>query len=72
MTVDLNDLEGDGGFICHTFPQDEGVEPVMLEVNGRKGRRVVCVLYADGMRYSVFDMDSADGADAEEGDSDEA
>ncbi|KAK2751007.1 hypothetical protein FQN57_000082 [Myotisia sp. PD_48] len=44
------------GIICHDFESD--TEPLRLEVNGREGRRVVCVLYADRTRYSVFDMDS--------------
>lgn len=58
--------EQDAEFVRHTFPQQEGMEPVELEVNGRKGRRVVCVLYADGLRYSVFDMDSSGVAEEEE------
>ncbi|OAL68394.1 anaphase-promoting complex component Cut20/Apc4 [Trichophyton rubrum] len=47
--------------VCHSFaPSSSGDrEPVHLEVNGRRGRRVVCVLYADGRRYSVLDLDSA-------------
>ncbi|KAK2787269.1 hypothetical protein FQN51_003429 [Onygenales sp. PD_10] len=53
-------------FVQHTFPQEAGMEPVELQVNGRKGRRVVCVLYADGMRYSVFDIDSAGIGDGDE------
>ncbi|OAX78547.1 hypothetical protein ACJ72_07142, partial [Emergomyces africanus] len=56
-------------FVRHTFPQQGGMEPIELQVNGRKGRRVVCVLYADGLRYSVFDIDSlANREDGEEGD----
>ncbi|KAG5288861.1 anaphase-promoting complex component Cut20/Apc4 [Histoplasma capsulatum G186AR] len=58
--------EQDAELVRHTFPQQEGMEPVELEVNGRKGRRVVCVLYADGLRYSVFDMDSSGVAEEEE------
>ncbi|EFR04173.1 hypothetical protein MGYG_07180 [Nannizzia gypsea CBS 118893] len=46
--------------VCHSFaPSASEREPVHLEVNGRRGRRVVCVLYADGRRYSVLDLDSA-------------
>lgn len=30
-----------------------------LDVNGRRGRRAVCVLYGDGMRYDVLDLDVA-------------
>ncbi|KDB27950.1 hypothetical protein H109_00281 [Trichophyton interdigitale MR816] len=47
--------------VCHSFAPSSSSdrEPVHLEVNGRRGRRVVCVLYADGRRYSVLDLDSA-------------
>ncbi|KAF3481127.1 uncharacterized protein GIQ15_03886 [Arthroderma uncinatum] len=45
--------------VCHAFSQTAEREPAHLEVNGRRGRRVVCVLYADGQRYSVLDLDSA-------------
>ncbi|KAK2762196.1 hypothetical protein FQN54_001205 [Arachnomyces sp. PD_36] len=55
------DLNQHPSFFRHKFAP--GVEPVGLEVNGRKGRRVVCVLYGDGSRYSVFDLDSAGGED---------
>lgn len=33
-------------------------QPVRVDVNGRQGRRAVCVLYGDGMRYEVFDLDA--------------
>ncbi|KAL4934471.1 putative anaphase-promoting complex component Cut20/Apc4 [Aspergillus undulatus] len=39
--------------------------PVRIDVNGRQGRRAVCVLYAGGLRYEVLDLD------AEMGDEDE-
>ncbi|PGH35384.1 anaphase-promoting complex subunit 4 [[Emmonsia] crescens] len=62
----LADPERHADFVRHTFPQQGGMEPVELQVNGRKGRRVVCVLYADGLRYSVFDMDSSGSGEEEE------
>lgn len=42
----------------HTFLGDRASQPGTLEVNGRKGRRVLCVLDQDGLRYRVFDLDS--------------
>jgi anaphase-promoting complex subunit 4 len=42
------------------------LEPATLEVNGRKGRRVACVLYADRSRYSVFDLDTVGGEEGDE------
>lgn len=43
----------------HIFPQESAFQPEKLEVNGLKGRRVVCVLDQDGLRYKVFDLDSS-------------
>ncbi|EEP77994.1 conserved hypothetical protein [Uncinocarpus reesii 1704] len=53
-------------FVRHTFPQRENMEPLHIEVNGRRGRRVVCVLYSDRQWYSVFDIDSVDDRDDED------
>ncbi|KAI9852491.1 MAG: hypothetical protein M1838_000585 [Thelocarpon superellum] len=43
--------------VCHNFSPD-AFQPIRLEVNGRKGRRVVCVLGNDGLHYKIFDLDS--------------
>jgi anaphase-promoting complex subunit 4 len=43
-------------------------KPIYVDVNGRKGRRAVCVLYGDAMRYEVLDLDAA--IDEEEVDED--
>ena len=32
--------------------------PERIEINGRKGRRAVCVLAQDRLRYRVYDLDS--------------
>ncbi|KAI9783357.1 MAG: hypothetical protein M1839_003891 [Geoglossum umbratile] len=60
-----------GIFSRHLFPAtDTGFVPEKLEVNGRKGRRVVCVLGRDRFHYRVFDLDGrADGG--EEGEEEE-
>ena len=48
-----------GGLVKHTFPQTgPKSKPIGIEVNGRRGRRAVCALYADGLRYEVFDLDA--------------
>ena len=36
--------------------------PKRLEVNGRKGRRVVCVFAEDRFHYRVYDLDARSGA----------
>ena len=56
--------------VKHTFAAagtGRGNRPVRVDVNGRRGRRAVCAVYGDGMRYEVFDMD-AEVVDEEEDD----
>jgi anaphase-promoting complex subunit 4 len=51
---------GEINAIKHVFPPSgPKAKPVWLDVNGRRGRRAVCVLYGDGMRYDVLDLDVA-------------
>lgn len=46
--------------IKHVFAaHGHKAKPVHVDVNGRKGRRAVCVLYGDSMRYEVLDLDAA-------------
>ncbi|KAI9766935.1 MAG: hypothetical protein M1840_006232 [Geoglossum simile] len=65
-----------GTYSRHHFPATEtGFVPERLEVNGRKGRRVVCVLGRDRLHYRVFDLDGGGdvgevGAEADEVDVD--
>jgi anaphase-promoting complex subunit 4 len=42
----------------HTFPQDASWAPERIEINGRKGRRVVCVIAQDKIHYRIFDLDT--------------
>jgi hypothetical protein len=51
----------------HNVPAQE--RPAKLEVNGRKGRRVVCVLDEQRTRYTIFDLDdrAVDDADRSRG-----
>ena len=45
-------------FVRHTFAKGLSETPLKLEVNGRKGRRVVCVVFDDKIHYRIFDLDS--------------
>ena len=47
--------------VCHVFTSVT-FQPLKLEINGRKGRRVVCVLDKEGQQYQVLDLDSGSGA----------
>jgi anaphase-promoting complex subunit 4 len=42
--------------VKHRFPGK--ARPVKIDVNGRQGRRAICVLYGEGLRYEVLDMDA--------------
>ena len=48
------------GVLKHMFAaHGPKAKPIHVDVNGRKGRRAVCVLYGDSMRYEVLDLDAA-------------
>lgn len=59
--LDLSDVNLLGTYTRHKFPREGTSTLERLEVNGRKGRRVVCVLDQDNVRYRVFDLDSSAG-----------
>ncbi len=45
------------------FPAGVSWVPERLEVNGRKGRRVICVLAQDNVHYRIYDLDSSSSAE---------
>ena len=57
--LDLADADTMTGYERHTFPAGKSWTPARLEINGRKGRRVMCVLAEDLIRYRLYDIDSA-------------
>ncbi|KAJ5259423.1 hypothetical protein N7478_012404 [Penicillium angulare] len=57
VLVDLATLS-ESGVLRHVFPASGlKAKPVRMDVNGRKSRRAVSVLYGDAMRYDVLDLD---------------
>ncbi|MCJ1435652.1 hypothetical protein MMC27_005027 [Xylographa pallens] len=44
-------------YIQHTFPSGSSWTPERIEVNGRKGRRAVCVVAQDRTHYRIYDLD---------------
>jgi anaphase-promoting complex subunit 4 len=76
-TTPITDLDlSDGyfweGVVKHLFAaHGPKAKPVHVDVNGRKGRRAVCVLYGDSMRYEVLDLDAAMEDEDEEVDEEE-
>ncbi|KAJ5491352.1 hypothetical protein N7539_002919 [Penicillium diatomitis] len=60
--LDIPTLLAETNVVVHTFASaGPNSSPVRIDVNGRAGRRAVCVLYGDGMRYDVLDLDAAIG-----------
>jgi hypothetical protein len=47
------------------FPRGDSWAPERIEVNGRKGRRVVCVFARDRLHYRIYDLDGS--AEVEDG-----
>ncbi|KAF2085557.1 hypothetical protein K490DRAFT_46593 [Saccharata proteae CBS 121410] len=43
--------------VKHVFPASERFSPIKIDVNGRKDRRVVCVLGDDLKHFKVYDLD---------------
>ncbi|RAL16856.1 putative anaphase-promoting complex component Cut20/Apc4 [Aspergillus homomorphus CBS 101889] len=74
-TMDLDILapsSQDLDIIKHSFIGAKGkARPVRIDVNGRRGRRAICVLYGDGIRYEVLDLDAEMGDDEDEDEEEE-
>lgn len=56
-TLDLSDKEVLKSYVRHTFANNPSSVPSKLEVNGRKGRRALCVIAEDKIHYQVLDID---------------
>lgn len=56
--IDLIDQKYMDQFVQHVFPAGLAWTPERIEVNGRKGRRVICVVAKDKTRYRIHDLDS--------------
>lgn len=66
-SLDISDDSIYASLVKHAFPASgPKAKPVRMDVNGRKGRRAVCVLYGDGSRYDVLDIDGAVEEEEEE------
>lgn len=67
--INLSESEYCKALTWHEFPPGVSWAPERVEVNGRKGRRIVCVLAEDRHHYRVYDLDGAlsVGVEEEEG-----
>ena len=51
-------LEQSTHLLRHSFPKGPAWTPERIEINGRKGRRAMCVLAEDTLHYRIYDLDS--------------
>ena len=56
--LDLSNAKTMKHYVKHMFPEGPTWTPERLEVNGRKGRRAVCVVAEDRVHYRIFDIDT--------------
>ena len=59
LTLNPFDARDAGEYLQHTFSADVTWAPERLQIGGRKGRRAVCVLAQDKLRYRVYDLHSS-------------
>ena len=57
-SIDLSDQKYMDQFVLHKFPTGLSWTPERIEINGRKGRRIICVVAKDNMRYRIHDLDT--------------
>ena len=62
-SIDLSDPDVASAYTWQVFPEGFSWSPEKLEVNGRKGRRAICVLAQDRFHYRVYDLDSPSSSD---------
>ena len=59
FTVDLSDSDVASVYTWQECPDGVSWTPERMEINGRKGRRAICLLAQDRFRYRVYDLDSS-------------
>ena len=62
-SIDLSCPDVASAYTWHEFPEGVSWAPERIEVNGRKSRRVVCVLAQDRFHYRVYDLDNSGGGE---------
>ncbi|KAF2756810.1 hypothetical protein EJ05DRAFT_418513, partial [Pseudovirgaria hyperparasitica] len=59
--LDISQSDVFARYTIHTFVPTDRFVPLRLEVNGRKHRRVACVVGEDLKHYKVYDLDWVEG-----------
>ena len=63
LSIDLSAPDTASAYTWLEFPEGAFWTPERVEINGRKNRRVICVLAQDRVHYRVYDLDSSTGND---------
>lgn len=58
-SIDFSDPKQVEAHLWIEFPPGVGWAPNRIDVNGRKGRRVVCVFAEDKFHYRIYDLDGS-------------
>lgn len=61
FSIDLSAPDMASAYTWLEFPEGAFWTPERMEINGRKNRRVICVLAQDRVHYRVYDLDSSSG-----------
>lgn len=65
--MDISDTEKENEYTWLKFPEGISSMPRVMEVNGRKGRRAICVLAQDNFHYRIYDLDAHSRGQEHEG-----
>ncbi|KAL9011267.1 MAG: hypothetical protein Q9173_003875 [Seirophora scorigena] len=60
-SIDLRNPKEVAARTIHRFPAGKAWAPQRMEINGRKGRRILCLLAEDNLHYRQYAIDSLDG-----------
>ena len=66
-SIDLSCPDVASSYTWQEFPEGVSWVPEKMEVNGKKGRRVLCVLAQDRLHYRVYDLDISSGGEEAQG-----
>ena len=62
-SIDLSGPDVASEYTWREFPEGVSWTPEKMGVNGRKGRRAICVLARDRFHYRVYELDSSSGGE---------